>query len=156
MTAIKNPHPPVSGAELAECEKNIDRAIPEPFRSFLLRHNGGKPTPGRFEWTSENGRVLGTYVDSFFGVPQQERQTCDSLIYCAETWVKRDRIPSDLFPIAADGGSNLVLLGAKGERKGKVYFWDHNREADDGEAPTYRNVHPLADSFEAFLAMLHD
>jgi hypothetical protein len=153
---IINSHPPVTDQNIRDCEHEIARAIPEPYRSFLLRHNGGEPRPEFFEWIDEDGVKLGSYVRSFFGIHGQGWDTLDSLAYCNETYLKRERVPLDLFPVAADGGSNLILLGAHGERKGKVYFWDHNWEADDGEPPTYRNVHPLADSFEAFLAMLHE
>lgn len=152
---IANSYPPVTEPDLVVCEQELGRTIPEPYRSFLLRHNGGTPEPNTFEWTTERGRRVGAGVGAFFAVHDADGAS-DTLAYCAETWLRRDRVPADLFPIARERGGNLVLLGAGGERKGKVFYWDHNWEAGDDEPPTYRNVHDLADSFEAFLAMLHD
>lgn len=153
---VINSYPPATAELLARCESQIGRRIPDTYRLFLQRHNGGRPMPHVFEHRSEHGRLLGASVRFFFGVHDRGGETHDSLAYCAEMYLKRDRVPHDLFPIAADGGSNLILLGTEGERKEQVFFWDHNWEAEDGEPPTYRNVHPLADSFDAFLAMLHE
>ena len=68
----------------------------------------------------------------------------------------RDRIPNDLFMIAHDPGGNLVLIGTGAENDGRIFFWDHDFEADDGETPDYRNVYPIAESLDAFLAALSD
>ncbi len=68
------------------------------------------------------------------------------------------RIPSDLFPIGYDTCGNLILIGDTGPNAGKIYFWDHECEADpdEGEVPDYRNVHFIAESFDAFFASLHE
>ena len=154
---IIDSYPATTNADLIRCEHEIGRSIPEPYRNFLQKHNGGVPDLACFAYVDmDYGNPIGTYVRAFFGVHERGSETHDSLSYCAETWLNRNRVPHDLFPVAVDGGGNLILLGAEGEKKGKMYFWDHNWEADDGEPPTYRNVHPLADSFEAFLSMLHE
>lgn len=141
---------PATEAEIANCERLIGRSIPEPYRSFLLRYNGGEPQPYTFERKTENGRRLLAQVRAFVGV----HDDYDGIANIAEMY--RGRVPPDLFPIATEAGGNLVLLGTSGERTGRIYYWDHNWEAGDNEPMTYRNVHPLADSFETFLTMLHD
>lgn len=142
--------PPATENEIAACERKIGRPIPEPYRSFLREHNGGEPEPYTFAWTNESGRQVLAQVRSFFSVADDE----EGLVECFETY--RNRVPEDLFPIASEAGSNLVLLGVSGEHLGRVYYWDHNWEASDGEPATYRNVHPLAENFQAFLASLQN
>lgn len=142
---------PASPEEIAECERTIGTPIPGPYRSFLLRHDGGVPEPYTFDWTTENGRRLGAQVESFLNTrPSGD----DSLCHVVRMY--RARVPADLFPIASEVGGNLILLGAQGSRAGKIFYWDHNWEAGDDESVTDRNVHPLADSFEAFLRMLRE
>jgi len=66
-----------------------------------------------------------------------------------------ERIPKNLFPIAHDPGGNLIVIGLSGTEQNKVYFWDHEREADDYE-PDMSNVHLLANDFDEFLGLLHE
>lgn len=145
---VETSNPPANDAEFEACERRIGRTIPEPYRSFLRRHNGGTPSRRGFSWTNEYGRAVLARVRSFFGVDDGE----DGLMDCFETY--RDRVPRDLFPIASEVGSNLLLMGTEGARTGRIFYWDHNWEAGNGEPPTYRNVHLIADSLDAFLASL--
>jgi hypothetical protein len=60
-----------------------------------------------------------------------------------------ERIPPDTLPIANDSFGNAILLGLHGDRRGKVYFWDHEKEPDS--QPDWSNVSLVADSFDAFM-----
>lgn len=134
---------------LLRCEQRVGRSIPSAYRSFLLVNNGGRCTPSCFEYVGRDG-TGDSSVNDFLGVDSGH----ESIDKYLETY--RGRIPSDVFPIADDPGGNLVLLGAEGANAGKVFFWHHELEADDGEPPTYDNVFLIADTFEAFLASLHE
>jgi hypothetical protein len=60
-----------------------------------------------------------------------------------------------LLPIAYDAGSNQVLLGICGARRGNVYDWTKDFEpVEDLPEPTYENVAFAADSFTDFLKKL--
>jgi hypothetical protein len=50
-----------------------------------------------------------------------------------------------------DQAGNVIVLSVAGSAKGKVYFWDHELEAPEGELQSSENVHPVADSFQSFL-----
>jgi hypothetical protein len=64
-------------------------------------------------------------------------------------------LPADLLPIAFDAGSNQVLLGISGMRKGKVYYWAMDfAPVEDLPEPTYDNIAFVADSFTDFLKKL--
>lgn len=132
---------------LANAEKMFGRNIPDPYRSFLLKHNGGRPELNEFRMA---GSARPGAIKSFFGIGMSERTL--NLDYALEAFA--DRIPAWSFPLARDPGGNLILLAAEGSRKGRVYFWDHEREADDGEPPREDNLYLISDSFEEFLAQL--
>jgi hypothetical protein len=59
-----------------------------------------------------------------------------------------------------DPFGNAICLGIRGEHRGRVYFWDHEREPDadewNGEVQTAGNLQLLADSFTDFVAGLAD
>jgi hypothetical protein len=61
------------------------------------------------------------------------------------------RIPSDMLPIAEDGGGNLVCLAFTGPDRGSVFFWDRDAEPEDGEQDLRTNVYLIARSFDDFL-----
>ena len=67
-----------------------------------------------------------------------------------------DRLPSSFVPIATDPGGNQICICTAGEDLGKVFFWDHEREQEEGVAPTYDNVLLVSNSFHEFLASLTD
>jgi hypothetical protein len=67
-----------------------------------------------------------------------------------------ERIPSDLIPIAYDAFDNNICIGWTGERKGKVYFWDHEDEIDENGCLRYDDciVFLVANSLQEFLDSL--
>jgi hypothetical protein len=46
---------PVGAADLDALERDTGRLMPLPFRSFLLRHNGGRPRPDAFTVVVDGG-----------------------------------------------------------------------------------------------------
>ena len=150
MTTITPKHPPANDAALLACEREIGLSIPFPYRSFLATHNGGAPCPDGFTYEDQSGSRSAAGVNGFLGVHDGQ----ESIARYVRTF--RNRIPKEFFPIASDGGGNLVLLAAAGPNAGHVFFWHHELEADEGETPDYRNVFHVADSFDAFLAGLRE
>ena len=55
---------PLRGDELDHLEQQLDIHLPDAYRSFLLAHNGGRPTPNLF--LCKDGR--GSFVQNFLGV----------------------------------------------------------------------------------------
>jgi hypothetical protein len=145
--------PPAMAESIERCEFAIGRPIPSPYRTLLLRHDGGKPRPADFDFV-QRGRTQGSRVDGFFSVDARA-DGASSIQFNVE--VLRDRIPADLFPIADDVCGNLLLIGDDNTANaGKIFFWDHEHEVEEGETPDYRNVWFVAESLDAFLASLMD
>ena len=140
---------PATEAAIAACERRIGRPIPTAYRAFLAKHNGGTPQPATFAFVDDAGATASS-INEFLSVGA-DYESIEKYLAVFGT-----RVSSDLFPIANDPGGNLVLIGTGAENDGRIFFWDHDFEADDGETPDYRNVYPVAESLDAFLAALSD
>jgi hypothetical protein len=143
-------HKSVSITEIISFEEKIGRNLPKTYQLFLLKHNGGHPKSNVFSYKF-NGRSLKSSIHYFLGLTDDDS---DSLEENLEAY--QNRIPRNCFPIAYDSSGNLILLSIEGNDREKVYFWDHENEADEGEEPDYRNVYLIADTFDEFLAGLQD
>ena len=141
--------PPLDESKIAQAEKRWGVKIPPAYRKFLMSHNGGRPDPSDFRITTPRGSEL-VSIRTFLGIDMPEETF--GLDYVMETFA--DRLPSDLFPIARDPGGNIIAVATQGADAGKVYFWDHEREADDGEPPSKMNLHLISESFDSFLKNL--
>lgn len=139
---------PLNEEDIAKLEILLGISLPIPYKNFLLSHNGGHPKLAGF-YIQNNPSDNHGLIDYFLCIKEKD-------IYNLLTWIKRykNRIPSDLIPIAVDPGGNLVCLTVTGNNIGKIYFWDHEEEADEGETPGYANIYPIANSFDEFVGSL--
>lgn len=148
MTTFNQPGPRVDTTAVASLEARVGATLPADYREFLLSTNGGVPDPNGLSAPSQGGIGIRWFLS--LG-PASEDQ---SLTRAIDTW--RDRHPAGMLPIAICEGSNLLLLALTGTPPGKVFYWDHDGEADEGEEPRFDNLTEVADSFTALLEALHD
>ena len=146
---IENSFKPITEAELATFEQELDLELPNDYRQFLLVHNGGVPTPDLYDFKMDSFIYEGC-VTRFLGLREGERYSFSRYL---KTYQKR--LPANLFPIALDLSVDLICVSTSGNDYGRVHFWDHNWEITDGK-PDYSNVHFVANSFTEFLDMLYD
>ena len=111
-----------------------------------MAHNRGRP---ELEVFRIEGNPEAGMVGWFLGIQQGEY---DDLRKHLEVF--RDRVPPKLLPIARDPGGNLICIAVSGPARGKVYFWDHEEEVEEGETPDYRNISLITHSFEGILRSL--
>ena len=146
-----NPYGPTSREAIAKFEAKWKVMLPEDYKAFLLCSNGGVPIPNEIRvptWEHQ-----GTVVDFFYGIHDGPRFRLERAVD-----VYADRIPGDLIPIAADTFGNVLCIGWKGRRQGKIYFWDHEDELDENGlfVQDYRNVFLVANSLQEFLDNLEE
>lgn len=134
--------------ELWQAENRIGVKLPDEYRQFLLRHNGGHPEPYGLNFECEGEEPQLAAVAYFLAIYDGEDENFFDYF---ETY--KDRIPPELIPIARDPGGSLVLLSVKDAHKGKVYFWQQDFEPDE---PDYSNICFVANSFDEFLNSLFD
>ncbi len=146
--SFENTHGPFEDKFLKALEQSWGFYLPNDYRYFILEHNGGRPEPRYYNFKEQ---LVGSDVHTFFGIYKDPNYN----LLCK----LRDmgsRIPCDCFPVACDSCGNLICIVIKGSDRGKIYFWDHELEAADGEEPSYDNLTLIADSFDEFLNSLHD
>lgn len=142
--------PKLSAQDILDAEERMGTRVPASYKDFLLTHNGGRPSSSDFTMMEvPDGSSNEATIKRFLGLQQKERSL--DLEYVVEMF--RERVPSDFFPIARDPGGNLIGIMTAGADEGRVFFWDHEFEAEEG-ATTRDNLYPVADDFDAFLAKL--
>lgn len=149
---------PLTEERLTKLEAKLKARLPDEYRSFLLKYNGGRPDRQRFLFTGENynGEEQESILEWFFAVHDQpydedaeweENGDDDFLPYFAQPLdhvlqdYRSETTETDTVPIARDPCGNLITLGLRGERTGKIYFYDH-----EIDMPTL-----LANRFSEFL-----
>jgi hypothetical protein len=155
---IEKRSPPAPEAEIQRLEHEIGASLPADYRRFLSACNGGY-LGGRLWFTRPGlgGRHAHVGLHHVGGFRTESHFSLDSARagYQAEDEV---RIPLELLWIMDDPFGNAFCLGLFDERRGRVYFWDHDEEPDpdewDGSVASAGNLLLLADSFEAFVAGL--
>lgn len=154
LNRITKSKAPITTEELANLETRLSFEFPEEYRKFLLVHNGGRPDHPCFLFKRKQSDDSDSLVNCFFSINGSEYTDFETLFRIFK--VDGIRVPAELVPIADDPFGNLICIAVAGPKRGAVYFWDHDTEAEDGESPTYYNVDLIANSFNAFLECLHE
>jgi len=137
--------------KLDEFEQTHGFKLPDDYRSFLLEFNGGYPIPEIIDFI-QYGKSQSDIVNYLCGIHNGE-------YWASLEWhinILKNRVPSGFIPIGDDPGGNAYLLGVVDEHFGKVYFWDHENEAEifDKE-PDFKNMSFIANSFTEFINKLY-
>lgn len=148
---ISEAREPLSEDDLRRLEEILGVQLPSSYREFLRDCNGGIPDPRHFRWG--RGAYQDSAVQSFFHLWSEKSADPYSIEWNLATYQgEEERIPRDLLPIACDDGGNRVCIGITGPRRGKVFFWDHERESESNPDSAVKQVKP---SFPAFIKSLH-
>ncbi|HID7800733.1 TPA: SMI1/KNR4 family protein [Proteus mirabilis] len=138
---------PVNESDISQLQSIVDYTIPSEYIDFIKKYNGGQPEPDSFNIKEIDDAST---IDRFLGVKKEKNKSND-IFYFVKLY--KNRIPSEYMPIAYDIGGNLILIELASD-KAKVFFWDHELEADEGEEPRLDNIYYLAGSIDEFLSNL--
>jgi hypothetical protein len=144
--AIRDASPALTEADIAAAEQRLQVKLPDEYRAFLLRHNGGIPRPARFpmpERVAEAGMAWGE-VTRFYSIGGAS--DLEKISLGTRGW----GLPTRLVPIAQvedelDGG--MLCISVEGKDRGRVYYRPEVEAYDD-------TVYGVAKSFDAFLRRL--
>jgi hypothetical protein len=135
----RRPAGPAPAEDIERLEQRVGRPLPGSYKDFLRRQDGGQ--------LQDNNEA----VNEIFGVGPDAPDW-------ANMWKKLDtyagRLPTWLLPVASDGAGNLFALSLRDRDKGSVWFWDHEREADEDEPPADDNIAQRAADWRGFLESL--
>jgi hypothetical protein len=146
--------PAPSPAEVESFEAEIGTALPDDYRQFLLRSNGGRLDWYRFDGPTPDGKTWPVVISDVSGLREESDLSLRAARRCYQG--SELRIPHPLLWIMGDPGGNGICLGLTGPYRGRVYFWIHDEQPApdewDGEIETAGNVILLANSFTDFVA----
>lgn len=122
--------------------------MPDDYKDFLMKYNGGKPQPDSFRFFS--GRDDASSVDRFLSLGKEKNS---NLLKYYNNY--KNRIPLGFIPIAHDAGGNLIIMELKSNGN-NIFFGDHELEVDEGEEPNMNNVYLINQSFSDFVNNLYE
>ena len=104
---------PNTEAAAAQFEAQLQITLPEQYRNFLIRYNGGETPKTTFKIGRESSdvRAFMGFGDVPYKFPEGDE---------INEWVKRG-----LLPIAVDSFGNYFAIGLSAMKKDAVYFCDH-------------------------------
>ena len=130
-------------------EEKISAKLPLEYKSYLLLHNGGHPLKDFYPLINSK---LTEEADVAWFLAFYDGEY-ENLVDDYNTY--KNRIPQGFVPIARGSGGDLVCLCVEGLEYGKLYFWNHDWEADEGEEVTFDNTYLIANSFTDFINSLY-
>ena len=132
--------------DIRQFESHNNVLLPEDYKVFLSKYNGGQPKPAiQPKVKSDVQWIYGMVTEPYYA----------SLFQHLDMF--QGRLPSWYIPIANDSGGNLYIMSLYEENRGLIAFWDHENEAEEGQADEYfDNITFVASSFTDFLDQLVD
>ena len=145
---ITNSQVSLTTAMIEQLESDTGISLPDDYKSFLLKHNGGEPDPSMFE--TKDGK-LESFVLHFLPITNMVE---DNLLEEIEGITLACQIPANLIPIAITPADNRIVLSVGGDDHGNVYHWAWDEEFENHVA-SYDCMRLIANTFSEFLKMLH-
>ena len=138
-----NAHQTASYDDILKFENEHNLLLPDEYKEFLEKHNGGIPNNSCFL----DGRVLNFFFGLFNNPKLEESIEWHLNMY-------NDRYPSSMLPIASAGGGDFILIGIKDEYISKIFYWSHDFEAEESGIQYFENIECVSNNLKDFLSML--
>ena len=143
---ITGSYTPLNEADIKNIEAKLDLSLPLEYQEFLLKNNGGKPSPDAVKYEGE----YFDFVSCFYGA--RFNTYSDDIFRNREEY--KEYILPHYLAIGDSPGGDIYCLSLKEQDYGAVYYWDHELANYDGE-PWEENMVKLANSLTEFLAGLY-
>ena len=133
---------------LTEFEKELGVVLPNSYRKFMLKSNGGMPEEEvefsfiEYNPVAQENCEQGSDIHYFYNI--------EELINVYQNLVSEELIQKSFIPIACDSFGNEILLGTDMDAAG-VFFANHEIVNGDN---TYWHISKIADTFDGFIDML--
>ena len=136
--------PPLSEDDIQSFEKEAGVSLPGSYKAFLLKYDGGQPSPDAFPIEGMPKNPYGI-IQVLFGIhcDREEAYTLKSNYN-----IFRQDTPRNLFPIGCTPNGDSICLSLSGQDAGSVLFWDYYAPHSPS---TYDNVYKIANSFDEFI-----
>jgi len=145
----------ITDSDIEKYIKELNINLPEDYKQHLIKYNGGHPIKDGAPMINpidESETDIG--IDWFLAIYEGESSNFLKAYHTFKIWQKR--MPDELIPIANASCGDKICMSVKGDNYGKIYYWEHEIEASEGEEPDYSNVHLIANSFTDFINSLYE
>lgn len=132
--------------EIEAFETKYNIKLPEVYKQFLLRYNGGKPEKTRF--MTVDGKIK-SHAMLFLPISKESDSNLESYY---EKYCLSKIVPSHLIPIAIDPLKDPICLSIIGADK--VYLCNMQYFEEDGNVLLEENIKLVSESFTSFLNSL--
>lgn len=137
----------ISKKDIREFEDLIKYKLPNDYKNFLLKYNGGRPEPFIFKVEKFEGGE--NSIHTFLGFNRETES--DNLLWSYNAL--KDRLPDTLLSIGYSDTDDQICLDLSEKNFGKIYLWDYAGECGKD---CLDNVYYIAPSFGELLNMLTD
>lgn len=136
--------------EINMFEKSQNIILPDDYKDFLMKFNGGKPAVRRFE------TMDGKHTSSLMLLFPITKNFQPNLKSAYNEYNREQIIPSNLLAIGNDPIDNIICISTSGKDVGCVYYWSLDLEEFDEEdfQPSSKNMSLIAKSFTEFIGNL--
>jgi len=140
----------LSELDLHEFESKFQIHLPNDYKEFMLRSNGGIPVDGWIFNYVEDGDSNRSVIRDFLVIYKEESKVnvYDDLARAYIAIQNEQSAPQNYLPIATDPGGNIIFLNAGKDKNGEVYFGNHEWEDDE---TGYIFMSLIANSFSEFI-----
>lgn len=148
----------ISEQEVQRFELTRGISLPFDYRNFLLEFNGGRPADNSAFWQTEGSNWLD--VEEFYGFMNSSLNSIEADRFNNLS----DTLRAKLLQIGHSYGSGLYIDLREGPMHGRIYILarpanealmvDDRGFEDDADYEETLFLHPVADSFSEFIAML--
>jgi len=140
----------LSEAVLTEFENEYNLKLPEDYKSFLLKNNGGiTEDDWAFEFIETTGsKATSTVINYFYILFSEETIRNTDLKVTLSSLIKSNSLAPGLLPIAFDVFGNTICIYAGDNGHGKICITNH--ELEDPETG-YMVMSKVAESFSEFI-----
>ena len=100
--------------EISKIENQYSITIPEQYKNFLLRYNGGYTPKTKFK-----AKGISSDIKGFYGIGAVSLSVNQEVL---SSWVSQK-----LFPIACDSFGNYIFISLADDEYGHIFFCDHEK-----------------------------
>ena len=141
------PDPAETEARVAALEAQLGQSLPQPYRAFLVAHDGGAPWPLIFDDPRDPEDPF-RFLDRFNSTAHIARMISGTVFSGGE--------PRGFVPVAEDPGGLSVLLSLRDADRGAVFLWDQSSAPWGGQDNNETHLVPVAPDFAAFVEALYE
>lgn len=128
---------PLPERVITAAEMILDRTLPASYKALVKAHPGGRPAADAGEgWLACVGQLISL-----------DPRRVDNVFATIGDLNADEQIPDAVVPVITDGGGNMICLDYRAGAEPAVVYWQHDLDGEEAFVP-------IADSFDAFLAIL--